>query len=179
MAKCSQYADISVSPGALSFEAVEGWKFLTPSQYIKLSKAGPGRDPHWTARTEPEAAWLHIYPMAGVIPGRIKVNCETRALSPGLYAGAIIPESIVDIDIPRIPVLLTVHPRGIQLPPEPGPPEDYEFPEPENIPPETEGNGETGHDPVKPSEGAGKGLWDHIIDIFWALLRALTFWRPQ
>ena len=179
MAKCSQYADISVSPGALSFEAVEGWKFITPSQYVRLSKVGPGRDPHWSARTEPEEGWLRAGPTLGTAPERIRINCETKNLSAGLYAGAIIIESDVQIDIPRIPVLLTVHPREVPLPPGPRPPEDYEFPEPEDIPPETEGNGETGHDPVKPSEGAGKGLWDHIIDIFWALLRALTFWRPQ
>ena len=179
MAKCSQYGNISVSPGALSFEAVEGWKFITASQYITLSKAGPGREAHWTGRTEPWAGWLRITPSLGIAKGRIRVSCDARDLTEGLYAGAVVIESDVEVNIPRIAVMLTVHPRSVPVPP----PEDYQFPEePESPPeaperppvaPEPEPVPDSPQDPPDPPEIP----WWH--QVLWAILRVLTFWRPR
>jgi len=166
-----QYADIVVSPGALSFEATEGWQYVTPSQYVMLKKAGRGKEAHWSATTE--AGWLRASPTQGIVPGRVKVCCESKSLSPGMYAGAVVLESIVNINIPRIPVMLTVHPLSV-------PREDYQFPEepedviepspaeivvpdlepvPDNIPKEPE-----------------ISWWQRLV---WAILRVLTFWRPS
>jgi hypothetical protein len=179
MAKCSQYANISVSPGVLSFESTEGWTFVSASQYIRLDKADRGRDPHWTATTEPGAGWLRISPDLGIAPGRIKVYCDARNLTEGLYAGAVVIESDVQVNIPRIAVMLTVHPRTL-LPP----PGDYHFPEeePESPPeapetppvaPKPKPVPDSPQDPPDPPEIA----WWH--QVLWAILRVLTFWRPR
>jgi hypothetical protein len=129
MAKCGQYAGIAVTPAELRFEAVEGWKYITLSQYISLRRAGPGRAAHWEAQTEPEKGWLRAYPSVGLVGERIKVNCETKNLAPGVYVGAVVIESIVATDNPRISVILTVTPKQ---PPTPEPPD----PDPDPVPPE-------------------------------------------
>ena len=174
MASCGKYADISVSPGALSFEAVEGWKFVTPSQYVRITKANAGRDPYWTASVEGD--WIGFCPDQGRGPGRIRINCGTRDLAAGLYVGAIIIESNVAVDIPRIAVVLTVHPKDtVPLPPmEDVPEDDPEAPEtPENPPDdsnvgETIPGGETGPslpgDHEDPEPDTKVSLWQRLIN---------------
>jgi len=151
-----RYSDIIVTPTELSFEVKEGWKFVSASQYIKLIKSGRGRDPHWTATIEPEADWLRISPLLGTAPGSIKVYCDARGLTAGLYAGGIILD-----DILRIPVLLTVNAKEVpeiedepdEIPPEYTPPPSEPEPEPEpNIP-----------DPQPNPQPDPTSIWERIL----------------
>jgi len=177
MAKCGQYSNIAVSPGALSFESTEGWKFVLASQYIRLDKAGSGRGPNWKVTTEPGDGWLRISPPQGAAPGRVKVYCDARGLTAGTYVGAVVMESEVQINIPRIPILLTVHPRSVPVPP----PEDYQFPEEEpESPPEAPETPPVAPKPKpvpdSPQDPPEIAWWHQVL---WSILRVLTFWRPR
>ncbi len=81
-------AGLSVTPSALTFEAVPGGP-APSSQTIAVSTATNGQAFTATAATNSGGNWLSVSPTSGTSPGMVTVTANSASLTAGTYTGTV------------------------------------------------------------------------------------------
>ncbi|HET8755685.1 MAG TPA: LamG-like jellyroll fold domain-containing protein [Solirubrobacteraceae bacterium] len=103
---------LSVSPGSLSFTAVEG-AAAPPAQSLSVTNTGGGS---LSFTTSDDATWLSAAPASGTAPGSVSVSVSHAGLARGTYTGNVVVTAAGATGSPRtIPVTLTVAPPATGL----------------------------------------------------------------
>jgi glucose/arabinose dehydrogenase/PKD repeat protein len=103
---------LAVSPGSLSFTAVEG-AAAPPAQSLSVTNTGGGT---LSFTTSDDASWLAATPASGTAPGSVSVSVSHTGLARGTYTGNVVITASGATGSPRsVPVTLTVAPPATGL----------------------------------------------------------------
>jgi glucose/arabinose dehydrogenase len=103
---------LAVSPGSLSFTAVEG-AAAPPAQSLSVTNTGGGT---LSFTTSDDASWLAASPASGTAPGSVSVSVNHAGLARGTYSGTVVVTAAGAAGSPKsVPVTLTVAPPATGL----------------------------------------------------------------
>ena len=103
---------LSVTPGSLTFTAVEG-SAAPPSQSLSVANTGGGT---LSFTTSDDASWLAATPASGTAPASVSVSVTSAGLTRGTYTGTVRVAAAGATGSPAdVPVTLTVVPPATGL----------------------------------------------------------------